>query len=144
MSPGTKLRQLRNQRGMTQDEASRASGISGANISRLEDDQSPHVAAMTLSALARTYRVDVRELYRAAGWYSTPPEILEEEAKQLTPEEQSLIDTIRSAPTPQFRESLLKSLTDLATIASRADADRIPRVTLARVAEEESGYEEDQ
>ena len=124
MSLGSKLRQFRDAHGMTQEEASKLSGISGANISRLEDNQSPRVAASTLAALARAYGVDVRELYRAAGWYSTPPNILKEEAKELAPEEQLLIDTIRSAPTPSFRRKLLRSLLDVARVARDADAER--------------------
>jgi len=128
---------------MTQDEASRLSRISGANISRLEDGQNPRVAAVTLAALGGTYRVAVSELYQAAGWYWAPPEILDEEAKRLNPQEQLLIDTIRSAPTLEFRESLLKSLIDLAGMASAADPDR-HRQYLARVAEQKEPYEEEQ
>ena len=143
MSLGTKLRQLREAHQMTQDEASRLSRISGANISRLEDGQNPRVAAVTLAALGGTYRVAVSELYQAAGWYWAPPEIQDEEAKRLNPQEQLLIDTIRSAPTPEFRESLLRNLIDLVGTASAADADR-HRQYLARVAEQKEPYEEEQ
>jgi len=118
MSLGSKLRQLRQHKGWTLDEAFRASGVSGSNISRLEDGQSPRVAASTLAALAQAYGADVRELYRAAGWYSTPPKILEEEAKELTREEQRLIDTIRSSPSSR---ELVLTFTNLAQIAGKGE-----------------------
>lgn len=124
MSLGNRLRQLRKNKGWTLEEAFKASGVSGSNISRLEDDQSPRVAACTLAALARAYRVDVRELFQAAGWYSEPPEILEAEAKRLSREEQLLIDAIRTVRTRSFRERLLRILIGIANLLRSADAER--------------------
>jgi transcriptional regulator with XRE-family HTH domain len=143
MSLGARLRQLRQAHQMTQDQASRLSGISGANISRLEDGQSPRVAAVTLAALARAYRVAVSELYQAAGWYWAPPDILDEEARRPNPQEQLLINTIRSAPTPEFRESLLQSLIDVAGMASAGGADH-HRQYVAPVGEQKEPHEDEE
>jgi len=140
MTLGSTLRRLRRDSQYTLERLGELAGVDASTISRLENDENPRVAALTLSKLARALGIDVRILYRAAGWYSTPPKILAEEEAQLTPHEQTLIDTIRSAPTSQFRESLLHSLIDLATIARNADADRHRRHGLSTAAEEREGY----
>ena len=115
MNLGSKLRQLRQHKGWTLDEAFRASGISGSNISRLEDGQSPRVAASTLAALAQAYEVNVLVLYEAAGWYEPPTG----PNPELSPSEKELIDVIRSAPS--VREKLIHSLIDVAKIARDAN-----------------------
>jgi transcriptional regulator with XRE-family HTH domain len=124
MTLGSTLRRLRKERGLTLERLGELAGLHGSTISRLEHDENPNVSAQTLSKLGRALGIDVRQFHQAAGWYSSPPEILAEEDAKLGPDEQKIIEIIRSAPTPSFRESLLQSITDLATIARNADADR--------------------
>ena len=120
MNLGSKLRQLRTDKDWLLDEVARISGVSASNISRLETGQNPRVAASTLAAIAKAYEVNVLVLYEAAGWYQRP----EDANPELSPSERELLETIRSAPTPSFRQKLLRSLLDVARVARDADAER--------------------
>ena len=124
MSLGSALYRLRKARGWTQDELSRLSGISGANISRLEHGQNEHVAAVTLSKLAQALRVDVRELHQAAGWYTSPPEVLAQQSDQPSLEERELIHAIRCVPARSLRERLLRILIDIVNLIRSADTEQ--------------------
>jgi len=116
MNLGSKLRQLREHKGWTLDEAFRASGVSGSNISRLEHGQNPRVAASTLAALAKAYGVNPLILLEAAGWYEPP----KSEKPNLTATEEELIEIIRSAPTESVSNKLLHSLVGVAKVARDA------------------------
>ena len=145
MSLASKLRQLRQDRGWSMGElsirtASEANErVSVSTISRLEDGQMDKVSAYILSKLAKGLSVDVRALYKAAGWYSSPTS---DQPHFLTREERKLIDTIRSAPTAHFRQQLLERLKELAQVARDADADRYRQADLRRVADEKAPFPE--
>jgi len=145
MSLGSTIHRLRKERSLTLEDLGERSGLNPSTISRLEDDQNPGVGAVTLSKLARVLRIDVRILYEAAGWYSTPPSAQTRKRQRLRDEELELIDTIRSAPTPQVRRSLLATMTKLAQVARDADAGRYqqPGLTIEGASSGGGGHDKD-
>jgi transcriptional regulator with XRE-family HTH domain len=62
MTYGTKLRNIRLQKGLSQAEVANAIGLDQSTYSRIESDQS-ELKAGTLLKLAKFYQVDVSALY---------------------------------------------------------------------------------
>lgn len=60
------LKDLRHQRGLSQDAAGRLAGVSGAHLSRVEAGRVP--SARVLRDLARVYEVPVEQLLQRAGY----------------------------------------------------------------------------
>jgi len=68
MNLGTKVRELREEMGWTQQKLADKAGVGHAYISRLERDGFKKPSADILLRLARTLKVDVNCLYEAAGY----------------------------------------------------------------------------
>ena len=68
MSLGKHIKDLRMQRGLSQWELSRLSGLSRSHLSRLELDSYDRSSAKTFLALARALKVQPKDLYQAAGY----------------------------------------------------------------------------
>lgn len=71
MNLGTKVRQLREDMGWTQQGLADKAGVGHAYISRLERDGFKNPSADILLRLARTLEVDINQLYEAAGYIET-------------------------------------------------------------------------
>lgn len=59
---GTRLRAVRNLRGLTALQVEERSGVTARHIWRLEANQRPNVAAVTLARIARVLEVDMEYL----------------------------------------------------------------------------------
>jgi len=68
MSLGTKVRELRQYKGWSQQKLADEAGIGHAYVSRLEGDGRHSPSADVLLRLAKALKVDVKELYQAAGY----------------------------------------------------------------------------
>jgi transcriptional regulator with XRE-family HTH domain len=68
MSLGKYIREARQNRGLSQWELSYLSGLSRSHISRLELDDYDYPSAKTFLSLAKSLRVNVSDLYEAAGY----------------------------------------------------------------------------
>ena len=68
MSLGKHIKDLRMQRGLSQWELARLSGLSRSHLSRLELDSYDRSSAKTFLALARALKVQPTDLYQAAGY----------------------------------------------------------------------------
>ena len=83
MSLGAKIRELRQARGWTQQKLTDKAGVGHAYISRLERDGFKNPSADILLRLARTLKVDINQLYEAAGYIGERSERSEEELNEL-------------------------------------------------------------
>ena len=68
MTIGQKLKQLRTERGWTQSEVARRSGLERGYLAHLEIDSVANPSADTFLKLARAYNIRPEELYVAAGY----------------------------------------------------------------------------
>ena len=68
MSMGTKLRELRAERGWTQNELAKRSGVARTNLASIETGKVMKPATETILKLARAFNINERELYHAAGY----------------------------------------------------------------------------
>ncbi len=68
MSLGSRIRELRAERHLTQIELAKKAGLSPSYISKLEADRYRRPSADVLLRLASALNVVVEELYRAAGY----------------------------------------------------------------------------
>jgi transcriptional regulator with XRE-family HTH domain len=119
MSLGRYIKVARQQRGLSQWELSRLSGLGRSHISRLELDAYDHPSAETFLALSRSLKVHPNDLYQAAGYINSMNDKVRR-SPTLTPEEAlaklemmspPLPDSIsRKAPPLEDRFSQLKSL----------------------------------
>lgn len=79
---GTILRQLRENMGLNQIEASRQSGVSQMTISRYENGQIEKLNMKDMCRLATLYNVTPNYLAQISGWW-TPKETNEEEEEPI-------------------------------------------------------------
>jgi len=87
MSLGKKLKQLRIEKGWTQNELAKRSGLARGYLAQLEGDVVANPSAETFLKLARAFNIPPEELYEAAGYIKdarrpyqhkeTPEEILD-------------------------------------------------------------------
>jgi transcriptional regulator with XRE-family HTH domain len=75
MSLGTKIRELRDELGMSQAQLAAQGGLSQGYLSQLENDEVQNPSAAVVFGLARALHVDPRVLLAAAGY----GEVVEEE-----------------------------------------------------------------
>lgn len=68
MSLGERLRSYRTLQGLTQSALSEASGVGMSDISRIETEKSPKVAAFTLQKLAKALGVTTAHLLGEVGF----------------------------------------------------------------------------
>ncbi len=69
MTLGEYIRNARQRRGLSQWELSHLSGRGRSYISRLELDDYDYPSAMTFLALAKALKVNVNDIYEAAGYH---------------------------------------------------------------------------
>lgn len=81
MTLGSRIRELRQERRMSQIELARRAGLSPSYVSKLEADRYRRPSAEALLRLALALNVAVEELYRAAGY-----PVAAEEAPATDPE----------------------------------------------------------
>jgi len=92
MALAQKLKELRLERGWTQQEVANRSGISRQSVSYLEQRDRGRPPADILLKLARAFNIKPEELYRAAGYIT---EITDTSPRTETPEE--ILDRLRLA-----------------------------------------------
>jgi len=136
---GDVLRRYRERRGWSMGQLALFSGTSKATISKIEANaRSPKVE--TLAAIAEGLEISVDQMLIEAGLL--PPRLSSDD---ISPQEQNLLNVIRSSPTPHFRQRLLEIVTELATVARDADLARMPTAERLRlVAEEQEEYREEE
>jgi len=99
MSLGKHIREVRLQRGLTQFELSKLTGLTRSHLSRLELDDYHRPSAETFLALANGLKVNPRELYEAAGYVvntksrRSPPKVAENDALEQ-------LENVRLIPVP--------------------------------------------
>lgn len=72
MSLGKKLKELRAERGWTQSEVAKRSGLERGYLANLEIDGVAKPSADTFLKLARAFNIHPEELYEAAGYIKEP------------------------------------------------------------------------
>ena len=80
---GTRMRQLREEKGISQRELAKRAGITSAYVSRLEHDLNPNISAKVIYGLARGLGTTVDDLLIAAGYYDQSTEELPDLATYL-------------------------------------------------------------
>ena len=99
MSLGKYIKVARQQRGLSQWELSRLSGLGRSHISRLELDAFEHPSAETFLALSRALKVHPNDLYQAAGYINSMNDKIKR-SPTLTPEEALAKLEMMSPPLP--------------------------------------------
>src|SRR3989442_1716209 len=69
MALGNKIRELRDELGMSQAQLSSHAGLSQGYLSQLENDEAQHPSAAVIFRLAQALHVDPRSLMQAAGYH---------------------------------------------------------------------------
>ena len=103
MSLGEYIKAVRHQRGLSQWELSRLSGLTRSHLSRLELDDFENPSAETFLSLARALKIHPNDLYQAAGY-------IDEKARfrrslERTPEEAwAELEKIALQPVPTLKK----------------------------------------
>lgn len=92
MALARKLKELRLERGWTQQEVAKRSGVSRQSVSYLEQKDRERPPTEVLLKLARTFNIKPEELYQAAGYIREPQSTY---PRPETPEE--ILDRLRLA-----------------------------------------------
>lgn len=119
MTIGKTIRRLREERGWSQGQVHIKTGIPETQISRIERDVHKDISAKNVARLAKAFGVTADYLLREAEWLDSHRPV-----NDPTPPEQQLIDTIRSVPSKNIRDSLLEQLTWIAEVTRDADLAR--------------------
>jgi len=128
MALGKKIRELREQLGMSQAQLSTHGGLSQGYLSQLENDEVQNPSAAVMFRLAQALHVDPRQLMQAAGYDQLPGAADEEYEVTVDPE---LLRFLARFPREQ-QTHLLKLLEGLDRRQADQPAPSAPKPALPR------------